>query len=268
MDICTFWYGEQLRFVDWLCLASMVKTGQRVKLFSYEKVVNVPVGVELHEAESILPRSVFYRLDPHFPDYEPNRTIVQFSDLFRIMLMKHQQGVWLDTDVYLVKQFHPEADRVWLARENAARVGVSALYLPPNNPIIKAFEDYLSGTEVVPNWLGFKRRVWRPFWLKRKKMPILPGRLGITIFGNDGISRLAKKYNFFHEAKEKETFYYWTGRKTERIFDPTFGIKPIEDSQFIGFHIHRKAKTTQRPQEGSFYHWAVSRIPNAQNLFE
>ncbi len=183
------------------------------------------------------------------------------------MLMKYQQGVWLDTDVYLVKQFHPDADKVWLARENNTRVGVSALYFPPNNPIIKIFEDYWAGTEIIPHWLGFKRRVWRPFWLKRKKMPILPGNLGVTIFGNDGISRLAKRYGFFHEAKEKETFYYWTGRKTERIFEPAFGVKPLTDSRLIGFHIHRKTKTTKRPQEGSFYHWAVSRIPDVHHLF-
>ncbi len=85
------------------------------------------------------------------------------------MLMKYQQGVWLDTDVYLVKQFHPDANKVWLARENAVRVGVSALYFPSDNPIIKVFEDYWASTEMVPHWLGFKRRVWKPFWLKRKK---------------------------------------------------------------------------------------------------
>ncbi len=170
MDICTFWYSGQLRLVDRLCLSSMVKTGQRVKLFSYDKKIdNLPAGVELHEAESILPRSAIYRLDPDFSDNKPGYTIVQFSDFFRVMLMKYQQGVWLDTDVYLVKQFHPDADKVWLARENNTRVGVSALYFPPNNPIIKIFEDYWAGTEIIPHWLGFKRRIWRPFWLKRKK---------------------------------------------------------------------------------------------------
>ncbi len=183
------------------------------------------------------------------------------------MLMEYQQGVWLDTDVYLVKQFHPDANKVWLARENKRIVGVSALYFPPDNPIIGVFEDYWAGREIIPHWLGFKRRVWRPFWLKRKKIPILLGNLGITIFGNDGISRLAKQYGFFHEAKAKETFYYWTGRKTEYIFEPAFGITPLTDSGLIGFHIHRKAKTTQGPQEGSFYHWAVSRIPEVHNLF-
>lgn len=82
MDICTFWYSGQLRLVDRLCLSSMVKTGQRVKLFSYDKLENLPVGVELHEAESILPRSAIYRLDPNFSDGNPGCTIVQFSDFF------------------------------------------------------------------------------------------------------------------------------------------------------------------------------------------
>ncbi len=95
-------------------------------------------------------------------------------------------------------------------------------------------------------------------------MPILPGNFGVKIFGNDGISRLEKQY-IFHEAKE--IFYYWTERKTEYIFEPAFGIKPLTDLRLIGFHIHRKTKTTQRPKEGSFYHWAVSCIPEVHNLF-
>ncbi|EJF81675.1 Uncharacterised protein [Candidatus Bartonella washoeensis] len=171
------------------------------------------------------------------------------------------------TDVYLVKQFHPDADKVWFAKENTVKVGVSALYFPPDNPIIKVFEDYGASTEIVPEWLGFKRRVWTPFWLKRKKMPILPKNLGVTIFGNDGISRLAKRYGFFHEAKQKETFYYWTGRKTECIFDPAFGVEPFEHPCFIGFHIHRKAKSTQKTTRGKLLPLGSVLFPDAHHLF-
>lgn len=261
MDICTFWYGDSLRPIDRLCLSSMVKTGQRVKLFSHGHINNVPEGVELFEAEPILPLKTLYRLDPHFPDYLPSITIVQFSDFFRVMLMKHEQGVWLDTDVFLTKQFHPKQGEVWLAQENKSRVGVSALYFPPDNPIISEFENYLASDEMVPNWLGFRRRYWLPFRLKMKNLPIVPGRIGITVFGNDGISRLAKRYGFFKQAKEKQTFYYWTARKAENIFDPSFGLEPLTDPRFIGFHIHKKNKTTQKPIAGSFYDWAVKQIP-------
>lgn len=267
MDICTFWYGDKLRPIDWLCLSSMVKTGQRVKLYSHNAIENVPDGVELFDAEPILPLSTLYRLDPTFPDFKPSRTIVQLSDFFRVMLMKNQAGVWLDTDVYLHKQFHPNENEVWLARENRSRVGVSALYLPPDNPIIKEFDDYLASGEMIPNWLGFRRGVWIPWQLRRKKLPVVPGRLGITIFGNDGISRLAKRYGFFDKAKEKETFYYWTGRDAERIFDPAYGTEPLNDPNFIGFHIHKKEKTTEPPKKGSFYWWAIEQIPDFAKVF-
>lgn len=261
MDICTFWYGDRLRPIDWLCLSSMVKTGQTVKLYSHGAIENVPEGVQLVEAESILPLSTLFRIDPSFPDFKPSRTIVQFSDLFRVKLMKNEAGVWLDTDVYLVKQFHPERGKVWLAQENRSRVGVSALYLPADNPIIKEFDDFIESGDMLPNWLGFHRGVWIPWRLNRKKMPVVPGRVGITVFGNDGISRLAKRHGFFNQAKEKQTFYYWTGRNAERIFDPTFGLEPLNDPRFIGFHVHKKEKTTEPPKEGSFYSWATKRIP-------
>lgn len=70
------------------------------------------------------------------------------------MLIKYKQGVWLDTDVYLVKQFHLDANQVWLARKNHIRVGVSALYFSPNNPIIKVFEYYWAARKLFLIGLG------------------------------------------------------------------------------------------------------------------
>jgi len=268
MDICTFWFGDTLRYVDRLCLASMVMTGQRVKLYAHgvakgKKLGLLPAGVELCEAEEILPLEVLYRLDPDFPDERAITSIVQFSDFFRVMLMKYKQGVWLDSDVYLVKPFHPDPAQVWLAREDRSRLGVSAFYLPPDNPIIGEFEHYLSGGKVVPDWLGFKRRILRPLALKIKGQALRPNRLGTTIFGNDGISRLAKRHGFFSPSQQKEHFYYWTGHKAERIFDPAFGLEPLEHPSFIGFHIHRKTQTQLPPQKGSFFDWAVKRVAAA-----
>jgi len=260
MDICTFWFGDKLRFIDRVCLASQVMSGQKVKLYSYGAVAGVPDGVELCDAEAILPLATLYRLDPDFPCFKPMRSITQLSDFFRIMLMKHIQGVWLDTDVYLVKPFMPEAGKIWLAQENRQRLGVSALYLPPDNPIIAEFDAYLASGQIVPPWLGFKKRCWRPWLLRLRGEPVRPNRLGITIFGNDGISRLAKKHDFFHQAKSKNHFYYWTGREAAHIFDPAYGLEPLDDPDFLGFHIHKKALTEQPPRPGSLFEWMVQRV--------
>lgn len=260
MDICTFWYGTRLRDVDRICLASMVMTGQRVKLFAYAPIKNVPAGVEMHDAERILPQSVFRRLDPEFPDFRSPHTVVQFSDLFRIMLMKHQQGVWLDTDVFLLKQFHPDPHRPYLARENRSRVGVSALYLPPDNPVIGEFEAYIAETSALPNWLGLRRGVLRPTYYRLIGKEVTPAAIGITVFGNDGISRLAKKYGFFKDAAPKENFYYWTGKDALRIFDPDYANEPLQHPDFIGFHIHKKHPGVLILRPGSFYEWITNHV--------
>ena len=260
MDLCTFWYGSSLRFVDRVCLASMVKAGHRVKLFSYAPIDNPPSGVELHDAADILSIEVFRRLDPEFPHIKRNITVVQFSDLFRIMLMKHRQGVWMDTDVYLVKPFSIDPARPFLARENRRRVGVSVLYLPSDNPVIADFERYIEGSEVLPEWLGLVRGRLRPAWYALTGKKVTPPSIGITVFGNDGISRLAKRHGFFNDAAQKESFYFWTGRDALRIFDPAFGLEPLDHPAFIGFHIHKKGPTELPPREGSFFDWAVKRV--------
>jgi hypothetical protein len=126
------------------------------------------------------------------------------------MLMKHRQGVWMDTDVYLVKPFSIDPARPFLARENRRRVGVSVLYLPSDNPVIADFERYIEGSEVLPEWLGLVRGRLRPAWYALTGKKVTPPSIGITVFGNDGISRLAKRHGFFNDAAQKESFYFWT----------------------------------------------------------
>ncbi|OYR16088.1 glycosyltransferase sugar-binding region containing DXD motif family protein [Brucella grignonensis] len=207
-----------------------------------------------------MPELVFKRLDPGYPNFRSRTTIVQFSDIFRIMLMKHKQGVWLDTDVYLLKQFHPDPSKPYLARENRFRVGVSALYLPHDHPIIREFEAYVAASYPLPRWLGLRRGKLRPLYYRMTGKDITPAAIGITIFGNDGISRLARKYGIFKNAAPQENFYYWVGKEATRIYDPAYGLEPMKHPDFIGFHIHKKHKEVVSLQPGSFYMWAIDRV--------
>lgn len=278
MDICTFWYGNKLRVIDDICLRSMVlatqNTNQKVKLYSYEKI-KVPEGVICCDAFEILDKDIIKRINPYFPNLEKYNdiSIVQFSDLFRIMLMQKQKGLWLDTDLYLYKSFIPEKNKIWLARENYNRLGVSVMYIPRNNPIIEEFSNYINGIDILPSWLGFKRRFVKPLLLKMQNKCIIPASVGTTVFGNDGVSRLAKKYRLFKQAKEKQSFYYWVANKSANIYDSKYGLEPLQHKEFKGFHIHRKKCSSEFPIKGSFYFWAVKRVADfydikMQRLFE
>lgn len=272
MDICAFWYGGSLRTVDKICLGSMVMaaqhTGQQVKLYSYEELKDVPEGVVSCDASKILSKELIKRVNPYYPTIENinNITLAQFSDLFRIMLMKKQKGLWLDTDLYLYKAFRPDVNKIWLAQENRKRLGVSVMYIPQDNPIIDEFSNYIASDDILPKWLGVKRRYVKPLLLKIQNKAIIPPYVGITVFGNDGISRLARKYNFFSQAKNKNMFYYWTARKSANIYKTEYGLAPLEDKHFMGFHIHRKKFSCEIPISGSFYHWAVKRVANFYDI--
>ncbi len=71
---------------------------------------------------------------------------------------------------------------------------------------------------------------------------ITPASIGITVFGNDGISRLARKYGIFGSAAPRENFYYWVGKDAARIYDPSYGLEPMDHPDFIGFHIHKSIR--------------------------
>lgn len=151
-------------------------------------IANLPEGVDLCNAAEIMSKDFIYRLDP---EYHPSH---------------HGAGVWLDTDTYLLEAFNPDGKELWLARENMSRVGVSAMYLPLDSPIITEFEEYMRGKQIIPNWTGVKRRFIKPLLLKLRGKRVITPNIGITLFGNDGISRLAKKYGDWHKAHNKKVF--------------------------------------------------------------
>jgi hypothetical protein len=50
-----FWHGQPLTFLRRMCLASQVKQGYKVTLFSYEPIDNLPRGVVNKDAGAIIP---------------------------------------------------------------------------------------------------------------------------------------------------------------------------------------------------------------------
>jgi hypothetical protein len=260
MDICTYWMGGDLRLVDRMCLASMVMTGPRVRLYTHGEVNNAPAGVEICDAEPVLPRTAFLRVNPRYPIIENHLSILQFSDLFRIALMRQSKGFWLDTDVYMFKPFAPDPANFYLAHEGKGRLGVSAMYFPADNPVVAEFCEWLDGDAAIPPWLGFRRGVLRPFLYRLRGKPFTCLEAGITIFGNDGISRLARKHGYFDKAAPKSDFYLWTGREVDRFYEPGSDTAFFGQPGVIGFHVHRKGRASAPPLPGSAFEQALARV--------
>jgi hypothetical protein len=86
-ELRAFWGGPPLTAYEELSLTSVVSRGHRVMLYSYDKALRVPAGVELLSAEEILPGTIHEFVYPN-----GDRSIALQSDLFRYEVLRRYGG--------------------------------------------------------------------------------------------------------------------------------------------------------------------------------
>lgn len=132
----SLWVGPRLRWIEQLSMRSYLLNGWRYKLFVYDTPENVPEGVELCDATSILPRSMIFREGDGSGAHKGS--LGAFSDLFRYALLSKLGGLWTDTDVINLRAFEPDGQRIigseWT---DAGLIGPNGAMMaaPANDPL-------------------------------------------------------------------------------------------------------------------------------------
>jgi hypothetical protein len=116
-----------------LSLASLVARGQHVLLYSYDPTLRVPDGVELVDANEILPGDRIYE----FTSPEGERTPALHSDLFRYEVLRRFGGWYFDLDVVLLRDRPPSMD-VYIAYEDESVINGAVMRFPPGSEIMIA----------------------------------------------------------------------------------------------------------------------------------
>ena len=256
--ISALWLNGPLRLVDQVCLASMAANHMDVTLYTYGTVNNVPEGIRVANGEDVLSLDLIDRLAPIAKSCTARPT-QHFSDFFRIECQRLGLGMWLDTDILLLRKFSYDSKKMYFAKENMYRIGFSAIYLPMTNPICEDYYELRYGADLTPHWLGFRRRVIKPFIYNMMGREYSSSDLGITIYANDGFTRLAKNYGFWKHAKPKKWMYHWTGKKNYRVFNNYNFEKLLNDDGCIGLHILKKGAASTHAVPGSLWDWALNR---------
>jgi hypothetical protein len=260
-DVVTFWRGPLDRLRQ-LCLRSQVAAGHRVTVYSFDPLPGLPDGVGNADAEAILPHSFSERLRPPQPDGSwRDWTILQFSDFFRMRLMAERAGLWLDADVLLLKPIEIDLAKPYFAWERPRQLGNSVLYLPPNDPIVLAFEDLIEQEELTPDWLSLRHRL--TFAMRRLRGG--SNRLSdirVAIFGPAALTALARCADALHHALPKNSFYA-VHAEPKLFFERSDFSGLIADPGIVGFHISPKGRGKEAPIAGSLYEWATERFGNS-----
>jgi hypothetical protein len=257
-DVVTFWHGP-LDALRLLCLRSQVAAGHRVTVYSFDPLARLPDGVGNAEAEAILPHAFSERLRPPQPDGSwRDWTILQFSDFFRMRLMAANAGLWLDADVLLLKPIEIDPAKPYFAWERPRQLGNSALYLPPNDAIVTAFEALMKQDELTPDWLSLRHRLT----FAVRKLRGGSNRLSdirVAIFGPAALTALARRAGELHSALPKKSFYA-VHAEPELFFEGSDFSALIGDPDIIGLHISPKGRGNTQPVPGSLHAWAMEKF--------
>ena len=145
-QIGALWIGGSLSFLEQLCLKSFADAGHHVKLFTYGEVLNIPDGIEIADANSILSMDSIIR---HSRTGSP----APQADRFRYhMLAQTDDIIWADTDAYCVKPFVTENGHFY-GWESPHHVNNGVLGLPKDSDTLDALISFTSDEFAIPEWL-------------------------------------------------------------------------------------------------------------------
>ena len=148
-EVGTLWIGGALSWLEQLCLKSFVDQGQKITLFSYEDIPNVPAGVIRRDGREVLDTENFIK-------YEKKDSFALFADLFRLHMIHQNPGmIWVDTDVYCHRPMEYDSDYVMgFELPGQHRVNNAVLGMPADSALMAALLDFTFDQFAIPAFLS------------------------------------------------------------------------------------------------------------------
>ena len=148
------WVGDKLSRIELLTLNSFIKNGHEFHLWVYDKLLTeVPEGVVLSDANSIVPREKIFRYKNKNQFGHGKGSLGGFSDIFRYKLLYERGGWWVDMDVCCLKPFDFESPYVFRTHHNLRMVG-NIMKCPQKSELMNDCynEAIMEVTEENTNW--------------------------------------------------------------------------------------------------------------------
>lgn len=224
-NCATLWIGDSLGPVERACLRSVIATGHSLALYCYAPVAGIPDGVEVRDAGSILP------MDDSF--IHKNGSVAPFSDWFRLELQKRSEGIWVDTDMYMLKPLDAQANYLF-GEEEPGEINNSVLRIPPDSQLLQMLLEIFE-TRRVPAWLPMRFTI-------RARLRELVGagdlsRLPFGVTGPFALTAAAKRLGLASKALGVEAFNPVRWQRASWILDPAISLESVISERTIGVHL-------------------------------
>ena len=145
--VATLWIGPKLSFLERLSLKSFHDAGQTPILYLYDDVEHPPDYVEIRDAREVMDEEFTQKYWGKDQLGDPRI----HSDIFRVLLMRKTDHIWVDADVYALRP-HIADDGYLFAPRKKRFIPNGVLRLPRDSPAVLAMEEFVGATGRFPPW--------------------------------------------------------------------------------------------------------------------
>ncbi|MGD9919208.1 MAG: hypothetical protein AB7U46_14420 [Paenirhodobacter sp.] len=200
-EVGTLWIGGALSWMEQLCLKSFVDAGQKITLFSYDFIPNVPEGVIHRSGREIIDTDDFIK-------YERKDSFALFADWFRLHMIAQNPGmIWIDTDVYCWRPMDYDSDYVMgYELPDSDRVNNAVLGLPADSAILREMIAFTDDRFAIPPFLKPKlQEEYRAAAAAGSPVHVTQQPWGV--WGPMMVTHFVRKLGLAAEVQPMEAFY-------------------------------------------------------------
>jgi hypothetical protein len=215
-------------------------------------VENIPDGVEVMDARTILPEEGVFYYDG-LNTRESVGTPSTFSNQFRCKLQEIEAGIWVDCDVYCVGFFDFEDQPYVFAWQNKNIINSAVLKVPSDSALLKGMLALFEPPYTIPDWVGDKDRC--ELLERFPDGEVHPKLLPWGSVGPRALTALAHKHGAAGFAMGRKSFYPVMLKDLELLFDPDFDVNEKCTEMTKAIHLWNneiRHRNDNIPPKGSF----------------
>lgn len=209
--IQSLWIGKSCSVIERLAMCSFIKSGHEFHLYTYDDVANIPEGVIIKDANTIISENNVFL---------SHNSYAHFADWFRWKMLNKIGGYWVDMDLICLKPFD-FSDKIIFGKEQYNSASIGVLRFPKGHELTSYMVKRCENPNLIEVTDSIKVKARK---LKRK---ILMGnRISNTKWGEAGgpwgFKQALLKFGLWDAGKPYTYFYPVHSSHWKYIFDETF----------------------------------------------
>lgn len=244
----TLWFGDRLRYLERLSIASALANGHAVRVYSYapDRLQGVPDGVELRDAREVMS-------DPRRTRLLEGKYRALGSDFFRYEIFAQELGYWMDLDVILLKPLDFRNKHVFGWENDGISVNGAVLRIPRTSPMLEELRN-IPEANWCPPFFGPRRRAVY-YWQRITKGTVHLEDLPWGVAGPAMITYLARKHGLMDQVQPRTVFYPVPYDRAEALFDDASVVEGMLAQDTVAVHMwnSRLRDLVDRPPPAGSY---------------